>query len=77
VLNDILDLTKIEAGRMDLELQPFDLADTVQDVVSLLAVRASRLGRAGCGGRGGCRNKPALALGGARALRPPSLAGEL
>ncbi len=44
VLNDILDLTKIEAGRMGLELQPFDLADTVQDVVSLLAVRAEARG---------------------------------
>ena len=44
VLNDILDLSKIEAGRMDLELQPFDLADTVQDVVSLLAVRAESRG---------------------------------
>ena len=41
---------------------------------SLLAVRASRLGWAGCGGRGGCRNQPALALGGARALRPPIMA---
>jgi CheY-like chemotaxis protein len=44
VLNDILDLSKIEAGRMDLEVQPFDLADTVQDVVSLLAVRAESRG---------------------------------
>ena len=33
VLNDILDLSKIEAGRMDLELQPFPLADTVRAVL--------------------------------------------
>ena len=44
VLNDILDLSKVEAGRMDLEILPFALADTVQDVVSLLAVRAEALG---------------------------------
>ena len=46
VLNDILDLSKIEAGRMDLELQPFHLADTVRDVVSLLAERAETRGLA-------------------------------
>jgi len=44
VLNDILDLSKIEAGRMELDILPFVLADTVQDVVSLLAVRAEALG---------------------------------
>ena len=44
VLNDILDLSKIEAGRMDLEILPFALADTVQDVVSLMAVRAEARG---------------------------------
>ena len=44
VLNDILDLSKIEAGRMDLEILPFALADTLQDVVSLLAVRAEARG---------------------------------
>ena len=44
VLNDILDLSKIEAGRMDLELRPFHLADTVREVVSLLAVRAEARG---------------------------------
>jgi signal transduction histidine kinase/FixJ family two-component response regulator len=44
VLNDILDLSKIEAGRMELDIRPFALAETVQDVVSLLAVRAEALG---------------------------------
>ena len=44
VLNDILDLSKIEAGRMDLEILPFALIDTVQDVVSLMAVRAEARG---------------------------------
>ena len=46
VLNDILDLSKIEAGRMDLEILPFALADALQDVVSLLAVRAEARGLA-------------------------------
>ena len=44
VLNDILDLSKVEAGRMELEILPFALIDTVQDVISLLAVRAEALG---------------------------------
>ncbi len=44
VLNDILDLSKIEAGRMALELLPFGPVDTVQEVVSLLAERAGARG---------------------------------
>ena len=44
VINDILDLSKIEAGKMELELADFDLADTVRDVVSLLDVRAQAKG---------------------------------
>jgi len=44
VLNDILDLSKIEAGRMELELAPYRLLDAVQDVVQLLAVRAQARG---------------------------------
>ncbi len=44
VLNDILDLSKIEAGRMDLEVLPFRLADTVREVVALLEVRAAARG---------------------------------
>jgi signal transduction histidine kinase len=46
VLNDILDLSKIEAGRMDLEVLPFRLADTVREVVALLDVRAAARGLA-------------------------------
>ena len=44
VLNDILDLSKIEAGRMELEILPFAVGETLQDVVSLLAVRAEARG---------------------------------
>ncbi|WP_088278844.1 ATP-binding protein [Ideonella sp. A 288] len=44
IINDILDLSKIEAGRMELEIVDFALADTVTDVVSLLEVRAQAKG---------------------------------
>ncbi|HEY0858047.1 MAG TPA: ATP-binding protein [Albitalea sp.] len=44
VINDILDLAKIEAGRMELEITEFDPANTLDEVVSLLAVRAQAKG---------------------------------
>jgi len=40
ILNDILDLSKIEAGKMELEEIDFDLRETLEDVASLLAERA-------------------------------------
>jgi CheY-like chemotaxis protein len=40
ILNDILDLSKIEAGRLTLDHVPFGLRDTVEDAVRLLAPRA-------------------------------------
>jgi CheY-like chemotaxis protein len=33
LINDILDLSKIEAGKMDLYLETFDIASTVQDII--------------------------------------------
>jgi signal transduction histidine kinase/CheY-like chemotaxis protein len=34
LINDVLDISKIEAGKMELFLEPFDLASVVRDVVS-------------------------------------------
>jgi hypothetical protein len=44
LLNGVLDLSKIEAGRMDLEFIPFSLAETVAGAVRLLAASASQKG---------------------------------
>jgi signal transduction histidine kinase/CheY-like chemotaxis protein len=44
VVNDILDYSRIEAGRMELEHVSFDLEDVVGDTLRSLAVRAERKG---------------------------------
>ncbi len=40
LLNDILDFSKIEAGRLDLDFAPFNVRDTLDDMMKMLAVRA-------------------------------------
>lgn len=40
ILNDILDLSKVEAGKMELEHIPFSLHETVNNAVKLMAVYA-------------------------------------
>ncbi len=40
LINDILDLTKLEAGRVELDDAPFEVARTVESVVGLMAARA-------------------------------------
>ncbi|MDP2997607.1 MAG: PAS domain S-box protein, partial [Bryobacterales bacterium] len=40
IINNILDLSKIEAGKLDLEVVPFNLHNALKDVVELLAVAA-------------------------------------
>jgi len=44
IINDILDVSKIEAGKMELEQVPFSLSNLLQDVDSLLSVKAQEKG---------------------------------
>jgi two-component system, NtrC family, sensor kinase len=44
LINDILDLSKIEAGRMELALADFDLPGAVENVLILMRERAARRG---------------------------------
>jgi signal transduction histidine kinase/CheY-like chemotaxis protein len=41
IINDILDLSKIESGHLDLELNPFHLIETVENVCENFAFQAS------------------------------------
>jgi GAF domain-containing protein len=44
LINDILDLSKVEAGRMELELSEFDLPNAIDNALILVRERASRRG---------------------------------
>jgi GAF domain-containing protein/CheY-like chemotaxis protein len=41
IINDILDYSKIEAGRMDIESHPFELRDCVEAALDLVSTRAN------------------------------------
>src|SRR3546814_6705969 len=45
LINDILDMSKIEAGRMTLEKQPTDLATVIDESLRLVSGRARSEGR--------------------------------
>jgi signal transduction histidine kinase len=44
LINDILDLSKVEAGRMELEVVDFDLPSAIDDALALVRERAARRG---------------------------------
>jgi len=44
IINNILDISKIEAGKMELEIIPFDLHETVADAVQLFSEDAQKKG---------------------------------
>ncbi|MGH7224846.1 MAG: PAS domain S-box protein, partial [Gemmataceae bacterium] len=44
VINDILDFSKIEAGKLELDYSPFDLRDSLGDMLNTLALRAHQKG---------------------------------
>jgi PAS domain S-box-containing protein len=44
LINDILDLSKIEAGRMELEVTTFDMPQAIDDAITLMRERAGQRG---------------------------------
>ncbi len=44
LINDVLEMAKIEAGRLQLEVAPFDLGNTVRDVVEMMQLRCEEKG---------------------------------
>ncbi len=46
IIDDILDISKIEAGKFELEAAPYTLREIIEDVASLLGTRAHRKGLA-------------------------------
>ncbi|GAB4516918.1 MAG: hypothetical protein Kow00133_01010 [Amphiplicatus sp.] len=44
IINDILDFSRLEAGKLKIVKEPFDLREVVEDVASLLSLRAEAKG---------------------------------
>jgi PAS domain S-box-containing protein len=67
ILNEILDLSKIEAGKLDLDTAEFDLRHCLKSASSLFSARAGE--RAGAAVRGSCHSSRQT---GRRRSAPPS-----
>lgn len=44
IINDILDYSKIEAGKLDLEITPFEVGDIINDAIGVISPRAVEKG---------------------------------
>ncbi len=44
LISDILDLSRIESGKLELDVEPFDLADLTDDITESFALRAEQKG---------------------------------
>ncbi len=44
IINDILDYSKIDNGKMELEIQPFEVSGSIEDAIDLVASNASEKG---------------------------------
>jgi two-component system sensor histidine kinase BarA len=44
IINDILDLSKIEAGKLTVTHEPFELVDTLEELIAVFAVQAHQKG---------------------------------
>ncbi len=44
LINDLLDISKIEAGKLDLQKAPFNLRSEIEEVIDLLALKAEEKG---------------------------------
>jgi signal transduction histidine kinase len=66
LINDILDLSKVEAGRMELELSAFDLEPLLEPGLVMVKERASRKGSARAARGSRCRWRPRTTWAGSR-----------
>ena len=46
LINDLLDLTKMESGKLDIAIEPMNIIETVSDVVSSMSMKAQEKGLA-------------------------------